>query len=83
MLLCYVELKITFAAVQVDTVQFRGRFGGLRGLRLVWLLCVIIDLTTIINYRCNYFKYEYSVKTCMCTISALHQIINLNVSTYI
>ncbi len=38
------------------------------------------------NYRCNYmqvffFKYKYNVKTCMYTISALYQIINLNVRT--
>ncbi len=45
------------------------------------------------NYKCNYIKlitdvttysyflkYKYNVKTCMYTISALYQIINLNVS---
>ncbi len=33
---------------------------------------VIIDVTTEINYRCNYrtvFSNKYNVKTCMYTIS--------------
>ncbi len=44
------------------------------------------------NYKCiteinvtiyRYFKkYKYNVKTCMYTISALYQIINLHVNTY-
>jgi len=41
-----------------------------------------------INYSCNYMqvfkkKYKYAVKTCMSTISAMYQIINLNVSPYL
>ncbi len=36
------------------------------------------------NLRCNYMqvflKYKYNVKTCTSTISALYQMIHLNVS---
>ncbi len=60
-----------------------GRFKG--GLRCKgWVNCLIINVITEINYRCNsifFFKYKYNVKTCMYTISALYQMINLNVST--
>ncbi len=46
------------------------------------------------NYTCNYrneshavvitcmFLYKYNVNTCIYTIGALYQIINLNVSTW-
>ncbi len=37
-------------------------------------------LTDVIT--CRYFlKYKYNVKTCMYTISALYQVINLNVKS--
>lgn len=46
---------------------------------------VIINVTKEINYRCNYmqvfFLCKYNVTTCMYTISAVYQLINLNVST--
>ncbi len=49
-----------------------GQFKG-------WLRCKEW-VNSVITYR--YFKkYKYNVKTCMHTISALYQIINLNVST--
>ncbi len=55
-----------------------GRFkGGLRCKGWVNSAIIITDVIT-----CNYFfKYKYSVKTCMYTIGALHQMIDLNVST--
>ncbi len=53
-----------------------GRFEG--GLRCTgWVNSVITQ--TI--YRCYLKKYNYTVKTCMYTINALHQIINLNISS--
>ncbi len=57
-----------------------SRFKG--GLRCKgWVNSVIINVITEIHYRCNYmqifFSYKY-VKTCMYTISALYQMINLN-----
>lgn len=72
-------------------VKLRDRFGGMvrfmGGLRCKEMInSVIIDLIIEMNYSCNYmevfffFKYKYSVKTCMRTTSAL-QIINLNVYT--
>ncbi len=54
----------------------RDRFGGLG--RFKGELSVIINLITDITT--NYNKYKYNVKRCMYTISALYQIINLNVS---
>jgi len=82
-------LQNTFAAIEVDMGKVSDRFGGLRfkgGLRCNgWINSVIINVITEINYRCNYMqvflKYKYNVKTCMYTISALYQMINLNVST--
>ncbi len=74
-----------------DTGKVRDRFGGM-GRFNGWLRCkgwvniVIINVITEMNYRCNYIQvfliYKYNVKTCMYTISALYQMINLNVSTY-
>ncbi len=57
-----------------------GRFKG--GLRCKgWVNSVIINVITDVT-TCRYFyKSKYNVQTCMYTISALYQIINLNVST--
>ncbi len=42
--------------------------------------CNYIKLSTdVITYR-YFLKYKYNVKSCMYTISALYQIIDLNVS---
>jgi len=69
-----------------DTGEVRDRVGGMgrfkSGLSFNGLdNIVIINVITENNYRCNYmqvfFKYKYNVKT----ISALNQVINLNVST--
>ncbi len=76
--------KTLFLLLRWDTVKVRDRFGGMSrfkgGLRCKgWVNRVIINVLTEINYRCNYmqvfFKYKYNVKTCMYTISALHQIL--------
>jgi len=70
--------------------KVRDRFGGMgrfkRGLTCKgWGNSVIIIIITEIHYRYNYmkafFKYKYNVKTCMYTLSAMYQIITLNVST--
>ncbi len=60
-----------------------GWFKG--GLRCKgWINSVIINVITEINYRwVFYFKCKYNVKTCMYTISALYNIINLSVSTQV
>ncbi len=48
------------------------------------LTAIIINVVTEINDRCNYMqvflKYKYNVKH-VCTVSTLHQMIDLNVST--
>jgi len=46
-----------------------------------WLNSVSINVITEINYMQVFLKHKYNVKTCMYTISALYQMINLNVST--
>ncbi len=60
-----------------------GRFKG--GLRCKGCVnSVSIHVFTEMNYRCYYIqvfkKYEYNVKTCMYTIRALYQMINLHES---
>ncbi len=53
--------------------------GGLRCMG--WANSVTINVITSVITSKYFFKYKYNVKTCMYTISALYQIINLNVST--
>ncbi len=70
--------KTLLLLLRWDTDKVRGRFGSMGrfkdGLRCKgWVNSVIINVTT---YRC-----KNNVKTCMCTISAMYQIINLNAST--
>ncbi len=72
--------------------KVRDKFGGMGrfkgGLRCKgWVNSVIINVITEMNdiqyvttYR-SFKKYKYNVKTCMYTISALYQMINVNVST--
>ncbi len=69
-----------------DTGEVRDRVGGMgrfkSGLSFNgWDNIVIINVITENNYRCNYmqlfFKYKYNINT----ISALNQMIHLNVST--
>ncbi len=61
-----------------------GRFKG--GLRYKgWVNSVFINVVPEVIYRFNYMQvfvlYKYNIETCMYTISALYQIINLNIST--
>ncbi len=75
-------LLCSYCIATWDRFGGMGRFKG--GLRCKgWVNSVIINVITEINYRCNYMqvflKYKYNVKTC--TLSALYQMIHLNVST--
>ncbi len=78
--------KTLLLLLRWDTGKVRDRFGGKGGLKCKgWVNSVIINVITEINYRCNYmqvfFLNKHNVKTWMYTISALYQIINLNVIT--
>ncbi len=57
-------------------VWFKGRLRCMG-----WTNSVTINVITDVITSKYFFKYKYNVKTCMYTISALYQIINLNVST--
>ncbi len=60
------------------------RFGGMSRVKdgcKGWVNSVIIKVITDVITCMHFLKYKYNVKACMYTISALYQMINLNVST--
>ncbi len=89
-LIVFIMYFKTLLLLRWDTGKVRDRFSGMGrfkcGLRCNrWVNSVIINVITELNYRCNnmqvFKKYKYNVKACMYTISALYQMINLNVRT--